>query len=121
MLYKRYLQFTFALVTAAIVASAGLLLIMHHALMMNEHPMTHVMSSMGDSCLNSNQCNKDCDVAQTVIAPLAENVLHQVALVPLSLSLGSLSIILTLLLLAHLEPVLKGPPKLYLAYSVFRI
>jgi hypothetical protein len=121
MVYKRYLQLALALATAAIIASAGVLFVMHHALMMNERPMTHVMSSMADSCINSIQCNKVCDVAQSMIAPLAENVLHQVALVPLSLSLGSLSIIFTLLLLTYLETVLKRPPKLYLAYSVFRI
>jgi hypothetical protein len=97
------------------------LFVMHHTLMMNEHPMTHVMSNMSDSCVNSIQCSKVCDVAQSVIAPLAENVLHQVALVPLSPSLASLSIVFTLLLLAYLEPVLKRPPKLYLTYSVFRI
>lgn len=84
-------------------------------------PMTHIMSNMGDNCVSTTQCNKVCDIAQSVMAPLSENVLHQLALIPLPVSLASLSIIFTLLLLAYLEPILKRPPRLYLAYSVFRI
>jgi hypothetical protein len=121
MLHTRLLKTIFALLTATVVAGGGIFIVLHHSFMMSGQQMTHFMSNMSDSCVNSIQCNKVCDVAQSAIAPLAENVLHQVTLVPLSLSLASLSIVFTLLLLAYLEPVLNRPPKLYLAYSVFRI
>jgi hypothetical protein len=121
MLHTRLLKTIFALLTATAVAAGGIFIVLHHSLMISSQSMTDAMSSMGDSCVNSIQCSKVCDLVPSVIAPLAENALHQVALVPLSLSLASLSIVFALLLLAYLEPVLKRPPKLYLAYSVFRI
>jgi hypothetical protein len=117
MVHKRRLQLALALLTAAIVASSGVIYVMRHTLMMSLQSMTHVMSDAQD-CVASLQCNKICDGAQSSVAPLAKNLIHRLAILPILALAISLAAIFSLLRLAYLEPVLKRPPKLYLAYKV---
>jgi hypothetical protein len=110
-----------AWVATIVIASTAISFAAHHSLMMNNSYKSHEMVSDKYATISTIQLNKICDVAQSAIVPLAKNVLSLLALVPPPDSLGSILITFTFLLLTYLKSVLRRPPKLYLAYSVFRI